>query len=95
MAQLQRIIKKHWFPPHGQNSKRVVVSFTVAPDGTVSAMQLMHSAGTSIEDNAALEAIRSSHPLPPLPEGAHEPVQIEFTFDYNVLTGGGGSWHHI
>jgi TonB family protein len=87
MASLQRLIKKHWFPPKDSASRRLSVTFKITRDGHMSNLQLNHSTGIQIADNAGLRAVEDAAPyFRPLPEGAPENVDIEFTFDYNVLT---------
>ncbi len=89
MADLQRRIKRSWFPPKGQESKRVVVVFKIHGGGELSHLRLEHSSGMSIADQAALKAVENAAPFRPLPNGAPEDVDIQFTFDYNVFGGGG------
>jgi TonB family protein len=89
MADLQRRIKKHWFPPKGNESKKVVVVFKVHSGGELSALRLDRSSGVAIADNAALKAVEDAAPFRPLPAGAPDSVDIQFTFDYNVFTGRG------
>lgn len=91
MADLQRRIKKHWFPPKGNESKRVVVIFKIHSGGELSGLRLDHSSGVAIADNAALKAVDDAAPFRPLPTGAPDSVDIQFTFDYNVFTGHGTS----
>jgi TonB family protein len=89
MADLQRRIKKHWFPPKGNESKKVVVVFKVHTGGELSDLRIDHSSGVQIADNAALKAVEDAAPFRPLPQGAPDNVDIQFTFDYNVFNGGG------
>ena len=89
MADLQRRIKKHWFPPKGQESKRVMVIFKVHTGGELSDLRIDHSSGLQIADKAALDAVQNAAPFRPLPAGAPDAVDIQFTFDYNVFNGGG------
>jgi len=89
MADLQRRIKRAWFPPKGNESKRVVVVFKVHANGTMSNLRLVTSSGAAIADQAALKAIENAAPFRPLPDGAPTDVDIQFTFDYNVFAGGG------
>lgn len=90
MADLQRRIKRAWFPPKGNESKRVVVVFKVHTNGTMSALRLVTSSGMAIADQAALKAVQNAAPFRPLPDGAPPDVDIQFTFDYNVFKGSGG-----
>ncbi len=89
MADLQRRIKRAWFPPKGQESRRVVVIFKIHSDGSLSHLRLDHTSGMAIADNAALKAVENAAPFRPLPAGAPTDVDIQFTFDYNVFGGGG------
>jgi TonB family protein len=89
MADLQRRIKKHWFPPKGNESKRVMVVFKVHSGGELSDLRIDHSSGVQIADKAALDSVQNAAPFRPLPAGAPDAVDIQFTFDYNVFNGGG------
>jgi TonB family protein len=89
MADVQRRLKRSWFPPKGYESKRVVVVFRIHRDGYMSNLRLDHSSGVAIADQAALEAVRNAAPLHPLPAGAADDVDIQFTFDFNAFNGGG------
>ncbi|MBX9689807.1 MAG: TonB family protein [Candidatus Obscuribacterales bacterium] len=88
MADLQRRIKRAWFPPRGQESKRVVVIFKVHSQGELSDLRIDKSSGFAVADQAALQAVQNAAPFRPLPAGAPSVVDIQFTFDYNVFSGG-------
>ncbi len=90
MKDLQRRIRRNWFPPKGDESKRVVVIFTVHRNGELSNLRIEKSSGTKIADQAAVQAVQNSAPFRQLPAGSAESVDIQFTFDYNVFGGGGG-----
>lgn len=94
MAQLQRRIKRNWFPPTDQQSKRVTARFSIHRNGTLSNLRMASPSGSSAADNAALKAISNSAPFMPLPPNSPESVDIEFKFDYNVFrnTGTIRSW---
>jgi TonB family protein len=89
MADLQRRIKKHWFPPKGMEAKRVVTRFKVHREGALSDLRLDKSSGVLMADQAGLKAVQDASPFRPLPTGAPEAVDVQFTFDYNVFNGGG------
>jgi TonB family protein len=89
MADLQRRIKRVWFPPKGNESKKVVVIFKVHNHGELSNLKLDRSSGLPIADNAAIAAVEHAAPFLPLPPGAPKDVDIQFTFDYNVFVGNG------
>jgi|GEM_PF-935891 len=88
LESMQRRIKKAWFPPKGNENKRVVVAFQVARDGSVLRQKITKSSGVSSVDAAATTALRNAAPFPPLPKGAPENIDIEFTFDYNAFKSG-------
>ena len=86
MRDLEQRIKRNWFPPKGDSSKRVVITFTIARDGRLLSKKITRSSGVPLADQAALKAIESTAPFRPLPpEFKGTSVPIEFTFDYNVL----------
>ena len=86
MRDLEQRIKRNWFPPKGDSSKRVVITFTIARDGRLLSKKITKSSGVPLADQAALKAIESTAPFRPLPpEFKGTSVPIEFTFDYNVL----------
>lgn len=87
MDAVQRRIKKSWFPPKGNESKRIKVNFHISRNGSVSRLRMKASSGVQDADEAALEAVRSASPFPPLPEGSPEDIEINFTFDYNIFGG--------
>ena len=91
MLELQRRIKRNWHPPRGNESKRVVLLFKVSRDGRLLSLRTVDSSGNSESDSAALDAVKVSAPFRPLPpEYRGQDIDIQFTFDYNVFSIGGG-----
>lgn len=88
MAAMQKEVKKHWFPPRGSESKHTVVFWKVQNDGTITNVRIDKSSGSPKVDEASLKAVRSVGKFRPLPTGAPDSVDIQFTFDYNVRNGG-------
>lgn len=88
MAELQRRIKRGWLPPRGHESDKVQVQFKVHNNGTLSDLRISKSKGISLSDQAALAAVQNAAPFMPLPAGSPDPLEIQFTFDYDVLRGG-------
>jgi TonB family protein len=87
MADLQRRIKRAWYPPKYGESKRVKVMFTLHTNGEMSNLRIVTSAGLQVVDAAALKAVENAAPFRQLPAHAPASVDIEFTFDYNVFNG--------
>ena len=74
-------IMQNWKPANLENPKYVVVSFTIAKDGTLLSKRVTKSSGSPTLDTAALKAVENSAPFKPLPEefnGRSIPVQIKF-----------------
>ena len=86
LKKTQKDIKKNWNPPKLNRSKRVVVLFKVAKDGKLLENKIIKSSGDIDVDNAAIKALYDTAPFDPLPkEFDGESIDIQFTFDYNVL----------
>ena len=86
MKELQRRIKMNWDPPKGNESKRVVLLFSIARDGRLLNVKVHKSSGLQPADNAAINAVKLTAPFRPLPpEFKGDKVDIQFTFDYTVF----------
>lgn len=86
MRELQRRIKMNWDPPKGNESKRVVLLFTISRDGRLLNVKVNRSSGMPAADKAAISAVQLTAPFKPLPpEYKGSSVDIQFTFDYNVF----------
>jgi len=85
MSDLQKRIKMNWSPPKGNESKRVVLLFSIDRDGHLLNVKVHQSSGISACDQAAIRAVQLTlfKPLPPEFKG--NSVDIQFTFDYNVF----------
>jgi len=86
MSELSRRIKANWDPPRGDESKRVVLLFSIAKDGRLLNVKVVKTSGTPAADKAALAAVELTAPFRPLPaEFKGQSIDIQFTFDYNVF----------
>jgi len=85
MANVENEVKKNWNPPKEDIPRRVVAFFKIDREGNLAYIRVVESSGSRLVDNAALAAVKSSvfHPLPL--ECKNSSVDIEFTFDYNVI----------
>lgn len=93
MAELQRRIKRNWRPPRRNNSKRVILLFTIAKDGRLLNLKVYKPSGEPDTDRAAISAVQLSAPFKPLPSDfSGSSIDIQFTFDYNVFGVGGRSF---
>jgi len=87
MAKLQRSIKSHWYPPKEDQSKRIKCVFTVLRDGSVEDIKVATPGISEKNQEAAELAVRKAAPFEHLPPGSPQKINIEFVFDYNVLSG--------
>lgn len=86
MRELESKIKRNWHPPKGDTSKRVVLLFKVGKRGELLSVKVAKTSGSQSNDQAAISAVQMSAPFRALPpEFTGTSVEIEFTFDYNVL----------
>lgn len=83
MKHLQHMIKHDWLPPKSDKTTKAVLKFKIDRQGDLSDIQVSSSSGNKSFDDAAIDTLRKFH-ADPLPDGAPESVDIEFTFDYNV-----------
>lgn len=78
MKAMQTKIK--WMPPEKTKATKVVVQFTINPDGTLKDVGVPQTSGDILADNAAIAAIRKAAPFGPLPDKTR-PMRITFTFN--------------
>jgi periplasmic protein TonB len=85
---VQRRISSNWLQssvdPSVAYAPRVVVTFTILRDGTVTNVQITQRSNNYSVDNSAVRAVNASSPLDRLP-GAYSgsSVNVEFYFDYH------------
>lgn len=87
MAQMQKTLRARWVSlPEEQRSAggRVVVFFKIAESGRVYDVKIDRSTGDKDMDQAGLKAVEGLT-LNPLPTGSPRVVDMQFTFEKNVL----------
>ena len=85
---VQRRVSGNWLQssvdPSVSTAPRVVVTFTIMRDGTVTNAQTTQSSNNYSVDNSALRAVRDASPLDRLPGGYQgSSVNVEFWFDFH------------
>lgn len=85
---VQRRISSNWLQsgvdPSVAYAPRVIVTFTILRDGTITNTQVTHSSNNYSVDSSALRAVRESSKLNPLPpEYSGSNVNVEFWFDFH------------
>ncbi len=83
LSAIERKVSSNWFSgsvEHG-TSRSCLVFFRLDRSGRISGLRVEESSGDSYFDRAALRAVRSSAPFPPLPGAFDEPsLGIHFKF---------------
>ncbi len=90
--QVQERVQGNWHVPEAQTVLRqkgwVAIRFSILKDGHVTDLQIVRPSGIPSYDQAALDALRSSDPLPPLPSQVTAPkLGGVFRFFYNMPIG--------
>lgn len=86
MDNLRNKIKRNWDPPKNKENNDVILKFKIARDGSLMETNIIKSSNSMAIDRAAIKALNKSAPFGPLPKQfKEESVDVEFTFDYNVL----------
>jgi TonB family protein len=85
-------IKANWVYPRQAGERGIegelLIEFHIAKDGRVAYLELRHSSGTAILDDAALTAIKLAQPFPPVPdELAKQALAINGQFKYQIVSG--------
>ncbi len=89
ITELEKQIKKNWHPPKVNSSKRTVVLFKISKNGTFFDYKIVISSNNKLADEAALRAIKMASPFEAFPKKSKsESIDVEFTFDYNVINKG-------
>ena len=85
MNNLERKIKNAWRPRRSVYSYKIVLTFKVNSKGKAFNIDVKSSSSNFILDRQAIIAVEKASPFGSLPEGSPSTVDIEFTFEYNVL----------
>lgn len=81
VEQLLNLIGANWLKPEVADGTTAVVSFRIERDGRITEVRLMTPSGVGVYDRAAVRAVYSANPLPPLPPefpGEHVGVHLRF-----------------
>jgi colicin import membrane protein len=82
------LIKRNWANAVRRAGLVAFVRFEIAPDGTVSGVQLVTSSGDKAYDQSVVRAVQRSSPLPPPPERYREEFR-EVVIDFHSEEEGG------
>lgn len=77
-------IKKNWHPTENSDAGKVVVSYKIKRDGTIIEPKIVSSTNKAL-NKSAIEAIKKSSPLQPLPKKCKKDlIEVSFTFSYKL-----------
>lgn len=77
-------IKKNWHPTENSGTGKVVISYKIKRDGTIIEPKIVSSTNKAL-NKYAIEAIKKSSPLQPLPKRCkRDLIEVSFTFNYNL-----------
>jgi TonB family protein len=84
LAAVQRKVYEQWAQPFSTSrGQRVVIVFEIARNGEVTRARVEKASGDAAYDLAALRAVASANPLPPLPaEFKGSVIRVHFGFEY-------------
>jgi len=80
----KKYIGSKWQPVKGFEDRNVVVVFTVKKNGKIEDEKIVAESGSQVADQNALNALKAASPLPALPKGAPESIQIRYVFSWHV-----------
>ena len=85
-------IKSKWVYPRLAGDRGIegelLIEFHIAKDGRLEFIELRHSSGTAILDDAALTAVKLAQPFPPVPDDiAKRTLAINGQFRYQIVSG--------
>ena len=84
IATAKRLIQSNWSPPKGLENHKVIAVFTIMRNGSIQQAELTEPSNIAAVDKAALDALKASSPLPPLPAGAPRSIQLRYKFEWKV-----------
>ncbi len=87
MDDIEIRIKRAWFPPRGQESRQVLVSFKVSNKGEMTDPKIERSSGVALADTAALVALQTAagNNFRYVPPDCPSIVNVHFLFDPDLL----------
>ncbi|MCC6979596.1 MAG: TonB family protein, partial [Candidatus Melainabacteria bacterium] len=67
ISAMEKKIRKSWFPPKGEETKKIILKFKINGQGAASSIRLKASSGIMMADEAAMTAVKTASPFAPLP----------------------------
>lgn len=73
-------IRSKWSPPDTDKDQIIAVSFSVHSDGAINNVKTIKPSNSTEADLAAIKAVYTAAPLPALPSGFPDNIEVKFTF---------------
>lgn len=90
IALVKSKVESHWSPPdlfRGSGAK-ALLTFVIERDGRVSDIRVARTSGSLHFDEAAMRALLTAGPFPPLPEAVKSPAaQVNYLFEFEPRGG--------
>jgi TonB family protein len=77
---LQAKIKDAWNIPPGTKGLQATFFLSINRAGHVEQARLVEGSGNALFDESLQRAIKQAQPLPPLPEGIADPLEVKLPF---------------
>ena len=83
LGKLRKTLERRKINPRSRLSGTVMVRFTVGPTGEVLSREVTASSGSKLLDDAAISAVESAAPFPPIPQGVGQgPLEVQVPFKF-------------
>jgi|GEM_PF-6741488 len=83
VANLKRTLDKHWHPPAVPTDSKIVLSFTLSSNGTISDIKTITAGAPADFEKSAREAINGCVPFWPFPGECPDAVNVQVTLKPN------------
>jgi TonB family protein len=84
IARLKQQVKQQWHPVLFHSSSHTIIGFSISRTGQISDVRILKPSGSTLTDQAELQAIQQAAPFAPLPEG-YQAAELDITFNFNQI----------
>jgi TonB family protein len=81
LMDLQKRIRRAWFPVKGKDTLVIVVTIKIKRDGSIKDLSLTKSSGDLEADKSAEMAVKNASPFRQVGKGGPDVLVVEYTFD--------------
>ncbi len=84
LDRLRQQVKQQWHPVLSHSSAHTIIGFAISRTGEVSDLRILKPSGSTLTDQAELQAIQRAAPFGPLPDG-YRPTALSIQFNFNQI----------